>query len=266
MTWVAVAVAGAAVVGAGASYLAADRSASAAESASQNQLRATTQGQDLLREMYNKNAPYWYPYTTVGQQGATQINQMLPYLTHRFSPTDLQTGLAPNYQFMLGQGRQAQQQTMNVGGGGSNISRAADIFSQNYAQNAYQNAFTNFRNQRNDIYNTLQSIAGIGQQGAAGLSNLGSGVATNISNLGIQGANAQAAGQIGQANAWSGAISNIGNTLGNAGMSYALLNPNRGTDYGPNGNLPYQTNNASDTVYPGSNFDVSQGTYGPYAQ
>ena len=228
MTWVAVAVAGAAVVGAGASYLAADRSASAAESASKNQLQATQEGQQLLRDMYNKNAPYWYPYTTVGQQGATQINQMMPYLTHQFSPTDLQTGLAPNYQFMLGQGRQAQQQTMNVGGGGSNIARAADIFSQNYAGNAYQQAFNNYQAQRTNIYNTLQSIAGMGQQGAAGLSNLGSGTATNIANLGIQGANAQAAGQIGQANAWSGAISNIGNSLGNAGMSYALLNQNAG--------------------------------------
>ena len=68
----------------------------------------------------------------------------------------------------------------------------------------------------------------MGQQGAAGLSNLGSGTATNIANLGIQGANAQAAGQIGQANAWSGAISNIGNTVGNAGLSYALLNPSGG--------------------------------------
>ena len=227
MSGVATAVVASAVIGAGASYLAADRSASAAQSASQNQLQATQEGQQLLREMYNKNAPYWYPYTTVGQQGATQINQMLPYLTHQFSPTDLQTGLAPNYQFMLGQGRQAQQQTMNVGGGGSNISRAADIFSQNYAQNAYQQAFNNYQAQRTNIYNTLQSIAGIGQQSAAGLSNLGSGVATNIANLGIQGANAQAAGTIGQANAISGGVTGVANTIGNAGLTYALLNQNQ---------------------------------------
>ena len=266
MSWVGTAIAASAVVSAGASYFAADRSASAAESASKNQLQATQEGQQLLRDMYAKNAPYWYPYTAVGERGASQINQLMPYLTHQFGPSDLQTGLAPNYQFMLNQGRQAQQQTQNVGGGGSNIARAADIFSQNYANNAYQNAFTNFRNQRTDIYNTLQSIANIGQTGAAGLSNLSSGSATNIANLGIQGANAQAAGQIGQANAYSGGVQSIANTLGNAGLSYALLNPNRGTDYGPNGNLPYLTNNASDTVYPGSNFDVSQGTYGPYPQ
>ena len=241
MSGVATAVVASAAITAGASYLAADKSASASESAANKQLQATQEGQQLLREMYNKNAPYWYPYTTVGQQGATQINQMLPYLTHQFSPTDLQTGLAPNYQFMLGQGRQAQQQTMNVGGGGSNISRAADIFSQNYAGNAYQQAFNNYQAQRTNIYNTLQSIAGMGQQGAAGLSNLGSGTATNIANLGIQGANAQAAGQIGQANAWSGAISNIGNTLGNAGLSYALLNQNQAQPTGAPTQYPVTT-------------------------
>ena len=221
------AILGGALIAGGATAYAASQSSQAAESAANAQQQSTAAWQQLIREMYAKNAPYWYPYAAVGQQGATQINQMLPYLTQQFSPTDLQTGLAPNYQFMLGQGRQAQQQTMNVGGGGSNISRAADIFSQNYAQNAYQQAFNNYQAQRTNIYNTLQSIAGIGQQSAAGLSNLGSGVATNIANLGIQGANAQAAGTIGQANAISGGVTGVANTIGNAGLTYALLNQNQ---------------------------------------
>ena len=126
--------------------------------------------------------------------------------------------------------------------------RAADIFSQNYAGNAYQQAFNNYQAQRTNIYNTLQSIAGMGQQGAAGLSNLGSGTATNIANLGVQGANAQAAGTIGQANAYSGAISNIGNTIGNAGLSYALLNNNQ-----PQAGAPTQY----PTTLPEGNFNYS---------
>jgi len=226
--WTAAAIVGSAVVGAGATYLASQNSANAAQSAANTQLQATQEGQQFLREMYNKNAPYWYPYTALGERGATQINQMLPYLTHQFGPSDLQSGLAPNYQFMLNQGLGAQRQAQNVGGGGSNVTRAADIFAQNYAGNAYQQAFNNYQAQRTNIYNTLQSIAGIGQQGAAGLSNLGSGTATNIANLGIQGANAQAAGTIGQANAISGGITGVANTLGNAGLSYALLNQNTG--------------------------------------
>lgn len=241
MSWVAAAVIGGAAIGAIGSAYAADQQASAAESAANAQLQSTQSGQQLLRDMYAKNAPYWTPYTQLGTQGTTAINQMMPYLTHQFSASDLQSGLAPNYQFMLGQGQQAQRQNMNVGGGGSNVARAADIFSQNYAGNAYQQAFNNYQAQRTNIYNTLSSIAGIGQQGAAGLSNLGSGTATNIANLGIQGANAQAAGTIGQANAWSGAASNIANTIGNAGLSYALLGQNTGNVTGTGYTTPSPT-------------------------
>lgn len=206
------------------SNAAADTQASAAKDAAQTQANATLAAQQLQRDMYAKNAPYWQPYTALGPQGTTAISSMLPYLTHQFSPSDLQTNLAPNYQFMLGQGLGAQRQAQNVTGGGSNMTRAADIFSQNYAQNAYQNAFNNYSTQRSNIYNTLQSISQMGMQGAAGLSNLGAGVATNIGTLGVQGATAIGAGQVGAANAWGNAIANTGGSIGNAAMMYGLMN------------------------------------------
>jgi len=236
MSGVATAVVASAAITAGASYLAADKSASASESAANKQLQATQEGQQLLREMYNKNAPYWYPYTTVGQQGATQINQMLPYLTHQFSPTDLQTGLAPNYQFMLGQGRQAQQQTMNVGGGGSNVERGGIKFAEDYASNAYQNALDNYMTQEaqkfnqqqtglGNVYNRLAGIAGIGQTAVGQTANLGTSTAGNIGQLGIGGASALGAGQIGAANAMAGGMQGIGN----AATLASLLRPQAGT-------------------------------------
>lgn len=242
MTWVAAAVVGGAAIGAIGSAYAASEQSSAAESAANKQLQASQEGQNLMREMYAKNAPYWYPYQQLGTQGTTAINQMMPYLTHQFSPSDLQAGLAPNYQFMLNQGLGAQRQAMNVGGGGSNVARAADIFSQNYAQNAYQQAFNNFQAQRSNIYNTLQSIAGIGQQGAAGLSNLGTGTATNIANLGIQGATASGAGQIGAANALASGITGATSNVSNAGLLYSMLGRNAG---GQVTGTPYTTQSPS---------------------
>lgn len=214
----------AAVIGGGAAIYAASQSANAAESAANTQLQGTREGQQLLREMYATNAPYWKPYTNLGPQGTSAISAMLPYLTHQFSPSDLQTSLAPNYQFQLGQGLQAQRQAQNVGGGGSNIARAADIFSQNYAANAYQQAFANYDTQRKNIYSTLSGIANIGLQGAAGLSNLSSGTSTNIANLIGQGAQASAAGQVGAANAWSGGITGAANNIANAGLLYSMQN------------------------------------------
>lgn len=257
MTWVAVAVAGGAIVGAGASMYAADQQAGAMESAADKQLQATREGQELLREAYRNNAPYWVPYTNIGKEGTSAISSMLPYLTAQqptYKPAttaDIMAMLPANYEFMKQQGLGATQQTANVGGGGSNVSRASAKFAEDYASSAYQNAlqnymtqqsqgFNQFQTQRSNIYNTLSNIAGMGLQGAAGLSNLSTGTATNIANLGVQGATALASGQVGAANAWGNAINNIGGNVSNLGMAYGLTNGfGRGVGGGQVTGTPY---------------------------
>lgn len=226
--WVAAA---SAVAGLAGSAMQAD----AATSAAQTQADAARANQQLLREMYAQNAPYWKPYVGLGEQGVTNISQMLPYLTQQFptykpaTTAEVMAQLPANYQFMKEQGLGAVRQGMNVQGGGSNITRAATKFAEDYASNAYQNALQNLMSQqqqqfnqqvgqRSGIYNTLASIAGIGQQGAAGLSNLGTGTATNIASQQTQAAQAQAAGQVGQAAAYAGGL----NTAGNYGMLYGM--------------------------------------------
>lgn len=218
----------------------------AASSAAETQANAAKGNVDLMREMYAKNAPYWQPYVGLGEKGVTQLNELMPYLTQQF-PTykpatmaDIKAMLPANYEFMKEQGLGAVRQASNVGGGGSNVTRSATKFAEDYASSAYQTALNNYMQQqqqqynqqtgqRTGIYNTLASIAGIGQQGAAGLSNLGTGTATNIANLQTQAAQAQAAGQVGQANAWSGAATGIGN----AGALYGIMNSGGG--YGGGG-------------------------------
>jgi hypothetical protein len=199
--------------------------ADAATSAAETQANAARGNVDLMREMYAKNAPYWQPYVGLGEKGVSNIQEMLPYLTQQYptykpaTTAEIMAQLPANYQFMKEQGLGAVRQSMNVGGGGSNMTRAATKFAEDYASNAYQNALANYmsqqqqqynqqQGQRTGIYNTLASIAGIGQQGAAGLSNLGTGTATNIANLQTQAAQAQAAGQVGQANAIAGGLGN----------------------------------------------------------
>lgn len=244
MSWVAAAVIGSAAVGAIGSTIAADKQASAAQSAANTQLQATQEGQQLLREMYAKNAPYWTPYTTLGETGVSKITSMMPYLTEQY-PTykpatmaDIKAMMPAEYEFMRNQGIGAVRQSMNVGGGGSNATRAATKFAEDYASQAYQTALNNYmqqqtlgfnqtQTQRSNIYNTLSNIAGIGQTGSAGLSNLGAGVATNVANLGVQGATAVGAGQVGAANAWAGAAQNIGSNITNAGALYGMLGQNR---------------------------------------
>jgi hypothetical protein len=231
MPFVALAIGGSALLGASASRSAANTQAAAADRAA-----------GVQREQFNlinqQQAPYrGYGYTALNQIGGMLGGQTPTYdaegkpvlnaegqpimqtgsgyLTRQFGPEDLKTSLAPNYEFMLREGQRAARQRLNAGGsGGSDIDRGITRFAEDYASNAYQNAFQNFSAQRKDIYNTLAGIAGIGQTGQTATNQAATTYGTNASNL-ITGAGAaQAAGTVGAANAYGGALGQLG------GMSY----------------------------------------------
>jgi hypothetical protein len=135
------------------------------------------------------------------------------YLTHQFNAADLAAGLAPNYDFMLQQGQMANQRAGNVGGGAlsGNTLQGLQKYTQDYAGNAYQNAFTNYQNQRSNIYNTLAGIAGIGQTGQTATNTAATNLANANAQLGVGSAAAQAAGGTGAANAYTNALNNVTN-------------------------------------------------------
>ena len=233
MAWIATAIIGSAVLGS----ISSANQASAATDAAQIQANAATAGQQLQQQNFQNLSPNFTPYMQTGAAGLSALNAAMPSLTQMpqqykpFTAADLQSNLAPNYQFMLNQGLGAQSQALNVGGGGSNINTANTKFAEDYASNAYQNALANYQGQQtqqfnqgqtaqSNIFNRLVSVAGIGQNAIAGLSNLASGTASNITNLGVGGAQATAAGVVGAANAQASGLSNIGG----AGVTGALLN------------------------------------------
>lgn len=139
-------------------------------------------------------------------------------LARMFTAADLETHLAPNYEFMKQQGLGAISQSANVGGGGSNVQRGAIKFAQDYARNAYQDALNNFRLQQGDIFNRLSNISGTGQTAQQNVAQTAGQFGSNISQLGIGAAQAQAAGQIGAANAMAGGLGSIGGTLSTYGL------------------------------------------------
>jgi hypothetical protein len=225
----------AALVVGGASLVGGYMSSQAAKSGAQAQAGATGEAAQLQRqtaldsiafqkEMFQKQLELGEPYRKTGYQGLTRLQEMMPSLTSPVTAQDIQN--MPGYQFAVQQGTGGAMQGMNVGGGGSNVQRAGQKFAIDYTMGT---ALPQLMQQKRDIYNTLAGVANIGQgQPGAGSAagTLGTNVAntmqtagTNIGQLGVAGANAYASGQIGQANAWSGAL----NGVGNAGMMYALL-------------------------------------------
>lgn len=140
-------------------------------------------------------------------------------LTRMFTNKDLTANLAPNYEFMRNQGLGAVRQNINVGGGGSNANMAATKFAEDYAKGAYQDALNNWRLQQGDIYNRLAGVAQIGQTAQTATNQAGTNYANAAGQLGIGGATAYGAGQVGAANAMSG----VGNNFIMAAMLPKLL-------------------------------------------
>jgi len=192
--------------------------ASATREAMQQAIAATqaanAASQNTLGNIYNQQLGYQAPYQAAGVGAVNQLAGMTPYLTHQFNAADLQAGLAPNYDFMLQQGQQANQRAANVGGGalGGNALTGLNQYTQNYAGNAYQNAFNNYQSQRQNIYSDLAGIAGIGQTANTGAGTAGTNYGQGTVGLNTGLANAQAANILGQAQVGAGGVTNAANT------------------------------------------------------
>ena len=211
MSWVAVAIGGSALL----SYMGASEQAGAAESAAAGQAEASRYAADQQRQMFDIINQQQAPYREAGYGALTRIGELLPGLTAPVTREEIM-GL-PGFQFGMEQGTGAARAAMNVGGGGSNVDRAAQKFAIDYTLGT---AMPQVISQRQNIYNTLAGIAGIGQTRQSQVNTAGMNAAGNIGQAAIGGATALGAGQIGAANAMAGAYGNIGN----AGMMYSFLN------------------------------------------
>lgn len=214
-------------------------------------------GTGALNSGYQNAIGGYSPYQATGASATNAINNMIGsgYATNQFNNQDLYNGLSPNYNFMLGQGQNANNAAANVGGGmlSGNALQGLDTFTQNYAQNAYQQAFNNYQNQRNSIFSNVGGAAGQGLSATNQVGNLYSNQGNTLANLaanyggaqtalntgyggsqanlntsygsalagnyGQQGA-VQGAGTIGQANATGNMYANTGTALGALAGNY----------------------------------------------
>ena len=174
-----------------------------------------------LQNLYNQQVGYQQPYQSIGNQAATGLGANADYLTRQFTNADLNANLAPNYAFQLQQGQMANQRAANMGGGslGGNALQGLQRYTQDYAGNAYQNAFNNFNTQRQNIYGNLADMAKIGTTSAGQLAGLGNQYGSNMGSLASNlGQNlTQSYGQgIGAANAYGLNTANLATGIGSA--------------------------------------------------
>ena len=193
-------------------------SAKAAKSAAQTQASAADRAMDQERAMYEQSREDLTPYREQGYTALKDIERMKPFLTSQFGPEQFGQYLDPSMAFRQRLGTQATERLANIGGGAisGNTLRALTDYGQNLASTEYGNAFNRFQTERGNIYNTLANIAGMGQNAVNTGVNAAQNFATGQTGLITGQAAAQAAGTVGSANAYSGALGNLGN--------YAMLN------------------------------------------
>ena len=205
MTFVATAIAGAAVVGAGASIYGSSQASKAQRDAA-NQANATQ------REMYNQQREDLSPYASTGIEAQNQLRSYLGLGGDTTAPGygkyagDFGTQdftADPGYAFRLSEGMKGLNAQAAARGG--MISGAALKAATNYGQQAgsqeYQNAFNRYQTNRTNQIAPLQTLIGSGQASAAGQAaaagNYGTAAAQNINNAG----QATASGYVGMTNA-----------------------------------------------------------------
>lgn len=202
MPWTAAAIVGGAVIGAYASKSSAGTQADAAGAAADKQW-----------QQYQQTRADQTPWREAGGAAVGQLAAGTApggYFTHQFNADDLNSSLAPNYQFQLQQGQQANQNAAGVGGGlvGGNALQGLNKWSQDYAAGAYQQAYQNYTANQTNIYNRLSNLAGLGQTANQATSNAGMNAANQSGAFTTSGAAAQAAGTVGAANAIGNGINN----------------------------------------------------------
>jgi len=84
-------------------------------------------------------------------------------------------------------------------------------YTQNYAGNAYQNAFNNYQAQRQNIYGNLAGAAGMGQTSLGQLGGTGASLGQTYGNVTTGLAASQAGAQTAQAVNNANLLSNLGN-------------------------------------------------------
>jgi hypothetical protein len=204
-------VAGAVVVGSVASsYMQSQAAGKAADQYTGQAERGLQYNQEMFNKINEQNAPY----RATGERGATLYNQLADsgYLTNQPSMNDL-TRLMPNYKFNLDQGMGALNSQINAAGGAisGNAIQGAQQFAQGYAGNALNDAFNQYQANRSNVVSNVNALTGVGQQANATTATAASGATANASNMLSSIGNAQAAGTMGQANAWASGLNNISN-------------------------------------------------------
>lgn len=209
MAWVATAVVGGSVLGG-------LISSNGAQNAAQTQADAANNASGVQKYIYDTTRADQAPWVAAGTNALGQMQNFAAPSSFSFTAQDFNNNQDPGYAFRMSEGIKALDRSAASRGGllsGAQLkgitNYAQGAASQEY-QNAYGRALTGYNaNQgaQNTQFNRLASLAGVGQTANNQVANAGQNYASGVSSNIIGAGNAQAAGQVGSANAINNGIS-----------------------------------------------------------
>ena len=197
----------------------------AAQSAAQTQAGAAENAQNISQQEFNTITAQEQPFMQAGKGALSELDYGLGVgpnqtpaggapgfgygsLTTPFTTQNWQQ-LSPQYNFTKQQGQQGVLNSDASQQGSLSGSAAKDLinYNQSAANQSFGQAFNQYQTQQGNIFSRLSGIAQLGQNAAANTGQQGTQLAGQQAQSATNIGTALGAGQIGQANAYSGAIS-----------------------------------------------------------
>ena len=208
--------------------------ATAAKKASKAQVDAAREAQAANERNLQKQIDLQEPFR---QGGLTAQNKIMELLGVGGDANAAEYGSAskafgmdqfnadPGYAFRQAEGMKALERSAAARGGLMSGSALKGIqrFGQYLASQEYQNAFNRYQIERSARLNPLQSLMGSGQSATNTMTNTIGQASQNEQSNAMNAGQARASGYVGAANAWGGALNNIGSIAANTPLNLALL-------------------------------------------
>ena len=216
--WVATAVIGAGVLGAGATIFGANK---AADTQSKNADRVAA----MQQQQYAQTREDLSPYRAIGGDASGRLTSRLSELTTPISVDPNVLNQSDYYKFASTQGQKAVQNSAAARGLGSSGAalKGAAAFAKGLATDTYKTSFDMANINQTNAYSRLKALVDTGQSASAQTGSAGQAAAQAAGTALTGGANAQAAA----ANATGGALSGLANNIGGYAMYQGLYGGNK---------------------------------------
>jgi hypothetical protein len=168
--------------------------------------------------MFERQVELQEPFRQAGLKGQNRLLELLGLSEDKTAPgygkyATAEFGMDkftadPGYAFRMSEGMKALERSAAARGGllsGATL-KGTQRYGQDLASQEYQNAFNRYQAERAGTLNPYQALAGTAQTSANTLTNAAGNLGQQLGSNIIGAGNAQAAGQIGQANAIVGGL------------------------------------------------------------